>query len=67
MLRPAKHNQGSGKDTRPPRHWVKDHGLLLVNAGLFVVSLGGMILSGAAHYSEEQQAHGGPATGISDF
>ncbi|MGF4044541.1 DUF6766 family protein [Paenarthrobacter nitroguajacolicus] len=67
MLRPSKHQETSGKDNKPARHWVKDHGLLLVNAGLFVVFLGGMIISGAANYSEEQQAHGEPATGIPDF
>ncbi|PEF36272.1 hypothetical protein CON84_20080, partial [Bacillus sp. AFS094228] len=56
MLRPVQHQHTPGKDKK--RNWVKDHGLLLVNAGLFVVFLGGMILSGAASYSEEQQAHG---------
>ncbi|MGF6834770.1 membrane protein implicated in regulation of membrane protease activity [Paenarthrobacter sp. TE4293] len=67
MLRPIKNHPPAGEDSKPTRHWVKDHGLLLVNAGLFVVFLGGMIISGAATYSEEQQAHGQPATGISDF
>ncbi len=30
MLRPSKHQETSGKDNKPARHWVKDHGLLLV-------------------------------------
>jgi hypothetical protein len=49
------------------REWIKDHGLMLANAGLFIAFLGGMILSGASHYSEEQQSHGQPPTGIGDF
>lgn len=49
------------------RQWIKDHGLLLVNSGLFIVFFGGMILSGANHYSEEQQAHGQSPTGLADF
>lgn len=40
--------------------WVKEHGLLLVNLALFVIFLGGMIISGAHNYSEEQMAHGEP-------
>jgi hypothetical protein len=42
------------------RKWAKEHGLLLANAGIFLVFFGGMILSGAAAYSEEQAAHGQP-------
>ncbi|MBT2514928.1 DUF6766 family protein [Arthrobacter sp. ISL-30] len=49
------------------RDWIKDHGLMLANAGLFIVFLGGMIFSGASHYSEEQQSHGQPPTGLGDF
>jgi hypothetical protein len=40
------------------RRWTKEHGLLLANAVLFLAFFGGMILSGAAAYSEEQAAHG---------
>lgn len=47
--------------------WFKEHGLLLVNAGLFVVFLGGMILAGAATYNEEQSAHGQPAVSVLGF
>ena len=47
--------------------WVKEHGLLLVNAGLFLVFFTGMILTGAANYSEEQQAHGEPAVSVLQF
>jgi hypothetical protein len=43
------------------RKWAKEHGLLLANAGIFLVFFGGMILSGAAAYTDEQQSHGQPA------
>ena len=36
------------------RKWVKERGLLLANAGLFLAFYGGMILSGAAAYSEDR-------------
>ncbi|MGP0224428.1 DUF6766 family protein [Paenarthrobacter sp. NCHU4564] len=49
------------------RQWMKDHGLLLANAGLFVAFLGGMVVSGAASYSEEQQSHGQPPLGVLEY
>ena len=49
------------------RTWAKEHGLLLANAGLFVVFFGGMILSGAAAYSEEQAAHGQQAVSVLEY
>jgi len=47
--------------------WAKEHGLLLANFALFVIFFGGMILSGAATYSEEQQAHGEPGVSVLQF
>jgi hypothetical protein len=47
--------------------WVKEHGLLLANAGLFLVFFGGMIVSGASTYSEDQLAHGQPAVTIAQY
>ena len=47
--------------------WVKEHGLLLANIGLFVLFFGGMILSGAADYSEDQLAHGEPAVTVLEY
>lgn len=47
--------------------WAKEHGLLIANAVLFLVFFGGMILSGAASYSEEQQAHGEAAVSVLQF
>jgi glycerol uptake facilitator-like aquaporin len=44
--------------------WAKEHGLLLANVALFLVFFGGMILSGAAAYSEDQAAHGEPAVSV---
>ncbi len=44
--------------------WVKEHGLLLANIGLFLVFFGGMVFSGAADYSEDQLAHGEPAVTV---
>ena len=49
------------------RKWAKEHGLLLANAGLFLAFFVGMVLSGAASYSEEQQAHGQPAVSVLEF
>ncbi len=66
MLRPIK-GQEDSVQKRSARRWIKDHGLLLANVGLFVVFFGGMIISGAASYSEEQQAHGGPRVGILEY
>ncbi|MFF1829051.1 DUF6766 family protein [Paenarthrobacter sp. NPDC058040] len=55
------------KKSSPARQWAKEHGLLLANMGLFVAFLGGMIISGAANYSEEQQTHGGQPVGILEY
>ncbi|MBT2534072.1 hypothetical protein J7E83_18465 [Arthrobacter sp. ISL-48] len=49
------------------RKWAKEHGLLLANIGLFVVFFGGMILSGAAAYSEDQAAHGQPEVSVLEY
>lgn len=47
--------------------WAKEHGLLIANTALFLVFFGGMVLSGAAAYSEEQQAHGEAAISALQF
>ncbi|MDQ0823229.1 hypothetical protein QFZ79_000971 [Arthrobacter sp. V4I6] len=47
--------------------WVKEHGLLLANIGLFVVFFGGMIISGAADYSEDQVVHGESAVSVLEY
>jgi hypothetical protein len=47
--------------------WVKEHGLLLANIGLFVVFFSGMVLSGASTYSDEQLAHGEPAVTVLQY
>jgi hypothetical protein len=49
------------------RKWAKEHGLLLANVGLFLVFFGGMILSGASNYSEDQLAHGQPAVTVAEY
>ncbi|WP_211882838.1 DUF6766 family protein [Pseudarthrobacter albicanus] len=49
------------------RQWVKEHGLLLANAGLFLAFFGGMVLSGASSYSEDQMAHGQPAVSVAEY
>ena len=46
------------------RQWIREHGLLLANAGLFVVFLVGMALAGVRAYSSDQQSHGGPAVSL---
>ena len=40
------------------RKWARDHGLLLVNSGLFLVFLVGMALAGVRAYNVDQAAHG---------
>jgi len=47
--------------------WMREHGLLLANAGLFIVFFGGMVISGAADYSDDQLAHGHPAVSIGAY
>ena len=49
------------------RKWAKEHGLLLANLACFLVFFVGMVLSGAASYSEDQQAHGGPSVSVLEF
>ena len=46
------------------RGWVRDHGLLLANLGLFLLFLVGMALAGVRAYSSEQLAHGEPAVSL---
>jgi hypothetical protein len=46
------------------RRWVRDHGLLLANAGLFAVFLAGMTLAGVDAYNGDQQAHGEPTVSL---
>ena len=43
------------------RTWLRDHGLLLANLALFVVFIGGMVLTGVRVYNDEQIEHGGEA------
>lgn len=47
--------------------WAKEHGLFIANMALFLVFFVGMVLSGAASYSEEQQAHGDAAVSVLQF
>jgi hypothetical protein len=47
--------------------WVKEHGLLLANIGLFLVFFGGMIISGASSHSEDQVAHGQPSVTVVEY
>ena len=39
------------------RRWVRDHGLLLANLGLFLVFLVGMVLAGVRAYNADQLEH----------
>jgi hypothetical protein len=47
--------------------WIRDRGLLIANLVLFVVFLGGMILTGARVYSDDQVEHGHPATTLGQY
>jgi hypothetical protein len=37
--------------------WLRDHGLLLANVGLFVIFFVGMVLAGVGSYNADQVAH----------
>jgi hypothetical protein len=56
----AASEQRSTQPERSARGWVKDHGLLLANVGLFLLFFSGMVVSGAAEYTEDQLVHGEP-------
>ena len=63
----AASRQRSTQPERTAGGWVKDHGLLLANIVLFVLFFGGMIVSGAAEYSEDQLVHGEPGVTILEY
>jgi hypothetical protein len=44
--------------------WMRDHGLLVTNAALFVVFFAGMVISGVHSYNEDQLAHGQPPVNL---
>ena len=47
--------------------WVRDHGLLLANLGLFAVTLLAMALTGQHAYNAEQLAHQEPAVDLLSY
>lgn len=49
------------------KHWMRDHGLLLTNGALFLLSFVGMVLSGVHTYNEEQLSHGEPGVTLAGF
>jgi hypothetical protein len=49
------------------RTWLRDHGLLLTNLVLFVVFIGGMVLSGVRVYNSEQLEHGGSPVSLRGY
>ena len=66
MANAARHQRSTRRE-RTVSGWVKDHGLLLANIGLFLVFFGGMVASGAAEYSEDQLVHGGPGVTVLEY
>jgi len=48
------------------REWIRDRGLLLANIALFLTFFGGMVVTGAASYSEDQVAHGQAAVSVGE-
>jgi hypothetical protein len=46
------------------RSWARDHGLLLVNSGLFLLFASGMAVAGARAYEADQLAHGQPGISL---
>ncbi|MCU1540135.1 MAG: hypothetical protein JWM01_1082 [Arthrobacter sp.] len=61
------HHQRSAPSGGPLGKWVKEHGLLLANIGLFVFFFGGMVFSGAADYSADQLEHGEAAVTVLEY
>ena len=49
------------------RTWLRDHGLLVANLVLFVIFIGGMILTGVRVYNDEQVEHGGEAVSLGGY
>jgi hypothetical protein len=49
------------------RTWVRDHGLLLANAGLFIVFFLGMVLSGVRAYNADQVEHHQAAVSLAGY
>ncbi|HWH99939.1 MAG TPA: DUF6766 family protein [Propionibacteriaceae bacterium] len=49
------------------RAWLRDHGLLLANLALFVIFIGGMVLSGVRVYNSEQTEHGGSLVSLGGY
>jgi hypothetical protein len=47
--------------------WIRDRGLLIANLALFVVFFGGMVLTGAKVYSDDQVDHGHAATTLGQY
>ena len=47
--------------------WLRDRGLLIANLALFVIFLGGMLLTGAKVYSDDQVEHGHPPTTFGQY
>lgn len=49
------------------RQWLKDNGLGLANAVLFVAFFVGMVLTGASSYSDDQVQHGEKPVGVLQY
>jgi hypothetical protein len=49
------------------REWIRDRGLLLANIALFLTFFSGMVVTGAASYSEDQVAHGQAAVSVGEY
>jgi hypothetical protein len=49
------------------RRVVLENGLSLVSFALFAVTLVGLVLTGAAEYSQDQQDHGQAAVGVAEY
>src|SRR5690554_6117707 len=47
--------------------WLKDHGLGVITAFLFIAFLLGTFLSGALNYNEDQLQHGQPTVSLGEY
>jgi hypothetical protein len=66
MTNATSHQRGTSQGGTMGK-WVKEHGLMLANIGLFLAFFAGMILTGAADYSDDQVTHGQAAVSVFEY
>jgi hypothetical protein len=49
------------------RRWIREHGLLLANAGLFLLFFLGMVITGFDVYNSDLTDHGRPGVSLGAY